>query len=58
LLIINKYHWRQNNARDHEIEDLLEDSATDADIGGEGALLVDVAALNSGLGSLEAYARN
>jgi hypothetical protein len=34
---------------------LLEDSAADADVGGEGALLVNVGSLNSALGSLEAY---
>lgn len=33
---------------------LLENSAADADVGGEGALLVDVSSLNGGLGGLEA----
>ena len=33
---------------------LLEDSATDADVASEGALVFDVAALNGGLGGLEA----
>ena len=34
--------------------DLLEDSASDADITGEGTLLVDVGTLDGGLGGLEA----
>jgi len=36
---------------------LLEDSASDGDVGGEGALLVDVASLDSLSGGLEAYNR-
>jgi hypothetical protein len=33
---------------------LLENSSSDADVSGEGALLVDEGAFNGGLGSLEA----
>ena len=40
------------------IESLLEDSAADGDVAGEGALLVDVLALNSGRGRLEACNHN
>ena len=35
--------------------DTFEDSASDGDVGGEWALVVDVLAFDSGLGSLEAY---
>lgn len=50
--IINKKHWKQ--PAEHKTLHLLENSSADTDIGGEGALLVDVSSLNGGLGSLEA----
>ena len=41
--------------RDKVIDcNLLENSAADGDIGGEGALLVNVGSLDGGLGGLEA----
>jgi hypothetical protein len=49
--IINKKHWKHGHT---ERLHLLENSAADADVGGEGALLVDVSSLNGGLGGLEA----
>lgn len=36
-------------------DDLLEDFASDGDITGEGAFVIDVVAVNGGLGSLETY---
>jgi len=39
-------------------EDLLENSATDADVGSEGALLVHILTIDSALGGLEAYRKS
>ena len=63
MIIINKYSEKDlPNTTSIESElggfalsvDLLEDSSSNADISGEGALMVDVVTLNGGLRGLEA----